>query len=318
VVVERLGHVDPLDGRAHLAVVVEGAGEDGLGHHGRIGVVQHDGGVVAAQLQGDPLEVRGGRHGHLLARLDGAGEADLAGTGWLVIHAPRSSPPLTTLTTPGGITSAGSSTTLSVESGVKGEGLSTRVLPASRAGAIFQKGQGQREVPRGDGGHHADRPAHHLHPGLVVVLDDLGRHVSRLAKYWHQMAAAKTSTLASASGLPCSAVSTGADLAVEASSTSAIRSRVARPPRRLPVPLGLGGGVEGGVELLAAALGASAKTSPVAGLRPPLLTEPLSHLRRPPGRPVSAPGGAMVMTNARVGHGGDRADCRGPSRSPRR
>ncbi len=42
-VVERLGHVDALDGRAHLAVVVEGAGEDGLADHGGIGVVEHDG-----------------------------------------------------------------------------------------------------------------------------------------------------------------------------------------------------------------------------------------------------------------------------------
>ena len=42
------------------------------------------------------------------------------------------------LTTPGGKTSRSSSPTLSVVSGVKGDGLSTSVLPASSAGAIFQ------------------------------------------------------------------------------------------------------------------------------------------------------------------------------------
>src|SRR5438270_12496435 len=62
----------------------------------------------------------------------------LRGTGCDVIHAPRSSPPLTTLNTPGGKTSRRSSPTFSVDSGVNGDGLSTMVLPASRAGAIFQ------------------------------------------------------------------------------------------------------------------------------------------------------------------------------------
>src|SRR6266516_3465188 len=62
----------------------------------------------------------------------------LRGTGWEVIHAPRSSPPDTTLRTPGGKTSRSSSPILRVVRGVNGDGLSTRVLPAMRAGAIFQ------------------------------------------------------------------------------------------------------------------------------------------------------------------------------------
>ena len=61
------------------------------------------------------------------------------GTGWPVIQAPSSSPPLTTFSTPGGTTPRSSSMVLRVASGVKGEGFSTMVLPASRAGAIFQK-----------------------------------------------------------------------------------------------------------------------------------------------------------------------------------
>ncbi len=63
----------------------------------------------------------------------------LRGTGCSVIHAPSSSPPLTTLSTPGGTTSRRISAVLSVVSGVNGEGLSTSVFPARRAGAIFQK-----------------------------------------------------------------------------------------------------------------------------------------------------------------------------------
>ena len=63
----------------------------------------------------------------------------LRGTGWLVIQAPSSSPPLTTLSTPGGRTSRSNSPTLRVVSGVNGDGLRTMVLPARSAGAIFQK-----------------------------------------------------------------------------------------------------------------------------------------------------------------------------------
>ncbi len=62
----------------------------------------------------------------------------LRGIGCEVIHAPSSSPPLTAFTTPGGTTSRRSSTAFRVDSGVNGEGLTTSVLPASNAGAIFQ------------------------------------------------------------------------------------------------------------------------------------------------------------------------------------
>ena len=60
------------------------------------------------------------------------------GTGCEVIQPPSSSPPLTTLSTPGGSTSRRTSPSRSVASGVNGDGLSTTVLPASSAGAIFQ------------------------------------------------------------------------------------------------------------------------------------------------------------------------------------
>src|SRR5664280_454270 len=151
----------------------------------------------------------------------------LRGTGCPVIHAPSSSPPLTTLSTPGGITPRRSSATFRVVSGVNGEGLSTRVLPASSAGAIFQNA-------RVSGKFH----------GVMAPTTPIGRRttstrasasswmtcggVSRLAKYWHQMAEANTSMLASPSGFPCSAVSTGASSPEEARSTSAMANSVAR------------------------------------------------------------------------------------------
>ena len=52
--------------------------------------------------------------------------------------APTSSPPATALSTPGGSTSAARAARRSVDTGVSGAGLSTTVLPAARAGPIFQ------------------------------------------------------------------------------------------------------------------------------------------------------------------------------------
>lgn len=61
----------------------------------------------------------------------------MRGVGWLTTSAPVSRSPVTTLTTPGGRISPMISASLSVETGVVSEGLSTRVLPAAMAGAIF-------------------------------------------------------------------------------------------------------------------------------------------------------------------------------------
>ncbi len=56
-----------------------------------------------------------------------------------MIALPTGSPrPQTTLTTPGGRSSASAAASFSSVSGVSSEGLSTSVLPAAIAGAIFQ------------------------------------------------------------------------------------------------------------------------------------------------------------------------------------
>src|SRR3546814_5209974 len=62
----------------------------------------------------------------------------LAKPGCAVIFGPSSSPPERMLHTPAGKTSFKSSPILSMQSGVKDDGLRTIVLPAASAGAIFQ------------------------------------------------------------------------------------------------------------------------------------------------------------------------------------
>src|SRR5277367_6198415 len=95
--------------------------------------------------------------------------------------------------------------------------------------------------------------------------------MSRLAKYWHQMAEAKTSTPASLSGLPCSAVSTGARSAVDAISTSAACRRVARraASSAFQSRAALAAASKAASSCWRVHSGAWAKTSPVAGLRTP-------------------------------------------------
>jgi hypothetical protein len=58
--------------------------------------------------------------------------------GCRVIHAPSSSPPLTTFSTPAGSTWFSTSLSARDDSGVKGDGFSTTVLPARSAGPSFQ------------------------------------------------------------------------------------------------------------------------------------------------------------------------------------
>ncbi len=71
-------HIEALDGEADLARILECAFEDAGRHLLRVGVIEHDAGVVAAEFQRDPLQgCRRTRH-HLLAGRGRAGEGDLA------------------------------------------------------------------------------------------------------------------------------------------------------------------------------------------------------------------------------------------------
>ena len=92
-----------------------------------------------------------------------------------------------------------------------------------------------------------------------------------MAKYWDQMAEAKTSIPASASGLPCSAVSIGASSAGDASRTSAARSSTARrtSSSAFQSRAALAAASNAASSCWREHSGAWAKTSPVAGLRTP-------------------------------------------------
>ncbi len=65
--------------------------------------------------------------------------ATMSTSGWLISASPVGSPgPVSTFSTPFGRMSAASSANLSVVIGVVSAGFSTIVLPAARAGPIFQ------------------------------------------------------------------------------------------------------------------------------------------------------------------------------------
>jgi hypothetical protein len=77
VMVQRFGYQDPFDARADLAVVDERSPEQPAAEAGHVSVREHDRRVVAAQLEGEPLEIGRGRRGDQLPGLHRPGEADL-------------------------------------------------------------------------------------------------------------------------------------------------------------------------------------------------------------------------------------------------
>ena len=80
-IVDRVVRVHALGGQAHLARVQHGGHEDLRRDFLRIDVIEHDGSVVAAQLERQPLEAaRDARH-HLLAGGGGSGERHLRDVG---------------------------------------------------------------------------------------------------------------------------------------------------------------------------------------------------------------------------------------------
>jgi hypothetical protein len=92
-----------------------------------------------------------------------------------------------------------------------------------------------------------------------------------LAKYWHQMAAANTSMLASPRGLPCSAVRIGANSPAEASKVSAMASSVERraPSSTRQSRWALDAASKAASSCWVLHSGAWANTSPLAGLTTP-------------------------------------------------
>ena len=132
-------HEHPGGGGAVLAgVEVAGLG-DGGGRRLDVGVVEDDDRRLAAELEVDPLEVGRGRAGDLAAGPHRAGDRDhLRGP---VLDQRRGRCPgrrRRRSARPGGRNSWQISASSVEEAGVVSLGLRTTVLPAARAGAIFQ------------------------------------------------------------------------------------------------------------------------------------------------------------------------------------
>ncbi|MOA05655.1 hypothetical protein D3C78_1252620 [compost metagenome] len=85
--------VQALEGGAGLPHVQECSLENIFGDRLDRGAWQHDGGIVAAQLQGQALEVAGGAAHHALAGSGGAGEDNFLDTG---VGGDRTAEPLLT------------------------------------------------------------------------------------------------------------------------------------------------------------------------------------------------------------------------------
>ena len=85
-------------------------------------------------------------------------KATLATSGCSTSRVPTTDPlPITTSSTPSGMpASSASSARRRAVSGVISAGLTTMVLPVARAGPDLPRGDGDGEVPRHDGGHHAE------------------------------------------------------------------------------------------------------------------------------------------------------------------
>ena len=146
-------------GAADLALVEPDGVDEPFDGAVEIGIVEHDEGRFAAELEADsflPLPAVALR----IARPTSVEpvKAILSTPAWATIAAPVSPSPVTILTTPGGRpVSMQISAKASAVSGVYSAGFSTTVLPAASAGAIFQASISKREVPRDDLTADADR-----------------------------------------------------------------------------------------------------------------------------------------------------------------
>lgn len=122
-----------------MTLVEENAVDDALDRLVQRSVVKDDVGGLAAKLECCLLAGSGDCLGNDFSDLGGAGEGDLLMPGWFTISAPVSPKPVTMFTTPAGNPACWqTSANISAVSGVDSAGFRTTVLPAARAGAIFQ------------------------------------------------------------------------------------------------------------------------------------------------------------------------------------
>src|SRR5919109_242808 len=173
VVVEALRRVDPLDPRADLAAVVEGAPEEAVCERDGVDVVEQDRRVVAAELEGDTLEVGRRRGRDVLAGRDRAGEADLP---WDRVRAH----PLAELVAAADDVQHAGRKERSKELGEperrqrrERRRLEDDGVPGAERGRDLPEGEREREVPGRDRRDDAERAPDDLDERVLVVLDDL-------------------------------------------------------------------------------------------------------------------------------------------------
>jgi hypothetical protein len=177
---QRLGHPrgdqHPVDRVAGLAGVDVALDADHLGHHVEVGVREHDQRAVAAELQGQGLEARRGPGGDALGHGPRAGEGHLvhqrvgaeglaqarAVPGQTAHHPRRQAGPLG-----------------QIAQGPGGQGRLLGRLDHHGAAGGQRRGQlpdhqRHREVPGGDGGHHAHRVRAHPAPRGQRAAGELG------------------------------------------------------------------------------------------------------------------------------------------------
>ena len=175
--VHLLVHVEPLDRRAHLARSSgrrprRGPSTTAFG----IDVVEDDRRIVAAELEGDALQVAGGVLRDLLAGGDAASEGDLADL--------RMLPPASAPTLPGPVMHVDHSgrqdvfrmsATSSERERRELRRLGDHRVAGEQCRRELPRQQDHREIPRRDGGDDAERLADDLDALLAIVLQHLRR-----------------------------------------------------------------------------------------------------------------------------------------------
>lgn len=177
--VHGFGHIGALDRDADLAGIGHRALENAPGGVDRVGIVQDDRRVIAAQLQRHALERRGGGLHHLLPRFGRSGEGNLRDVGMaghcraeiIVVAQDVDDPGRQYVGAQGAEQQAG-------ERGGRRRLRHHRIARHQRRAQLVHQ-QHQREIPRRDRADYAQRLAQFDDLALVIVLEQHGLQAHR-------------------------------------------------------------------------------------------------------------------------------------------
>ena len=219
--------------------------------------VEHDGRVVPTKFEGHPFEVGRGGQGHLLPGLHRAGKADLARNGMRGHPGAELVAPADDVQDTRGEHVAQELAHLQRGERRVGRGLQHERVAGQEGRSDLPEGQGEREVPRCDRGDHSQRPPGHLDESALIVLDHLGWDLE-VGEILAPDGGGEPFDGGVAQGLALLGRERRGELGGRLCHQYLGRLQqrgAARRLVRLPLPGGLGCRVEGGVELLARALG---------------------------------------------------------------